>query len=146
MKKVVTVVMMLIGISLFAQEPQEGKKPKFTTEQQANIRLKKLTLDLDLSDAQARQLQPIVLEQAKKRSAMQASRKAMKAKGEKPSADQRYEMIMAHLDEQIALNKRVKKILNEQQYEQWKKMQKRKGKHHRGHKKPMHKGKKMERK
>jgi len=143
MKKVLAVVMVLVGMSTFAQKPA-GEGEKFTTEQRVNLRLKKLTLALDLTDAQARQLKPIVQEQAEKRKAKQEMRKAMQASGKKPSTDVRYEMQMARLDEQIALNKKVKSILNEQQYEQWKKMQLRKhhGKHRKG-KKGAHKGKMM---
>jgi thioesterase domain-containing protein len=141
MKKVVAVVMVLIGMSSFAQKPA-GEGEKFTTAQRVNLRLKKLTLTLDLTDAQARQLKPIVQEQAEKRKAKQEMRKAMQASGKKPTADARYEMQMARLDEQIALNKKVKSILNEKQYEQWKKSQMHRKHGKRGkHKKGAHKGK-----
>jgi archaellin len=143
MKKVAAVVVMvLIGMSSFAQKPvKEGEK--FTTEQRVNLRLKKLTLALDLTDAQARQLKPIVQEQAEKRKVKQEKRKTMQASGKKPSADARYEMQMIRLDEQIALNKKVKNILNEKQYEQWKKMQmhRKHGKHKKGALKGKMKGK-----
>ena len=58
----------------------------------------------------------------------------MKEKGEKPTADQKYEMKNKMLDEQMAMKSRVQKILTPAQYEKWEKMKQNKKKEYK-HKK-----------
>ncbi len=124
MKKSIVVLSMFFGLIIFAQKGNEMEKVNFTIEQQVTIKIKKLNVALDLTKSQENQLYPIVLEQVNKRKLQQEARKARKGTGVKMTNDERYQNIIAGLDAKIALNNKVKSILDENQYEQWKQMQK----------------------
>ncbi|MCK5638672.1 MAG: hypothetical protein KAH67_08170, partial [Flavobacteriaceae bacterium] len=53
---------------------------------------------------------------------------SMKENETKPTSDERFKMMNDMLDAKLAHQKEMKKILNESQYEVWKKMQKNKSK------------------
>ena len=78
-----------------------------------------MTLDLDLDAQQQKEVKTIFLEQAKKREAKMAEMKAKREKGEKPSADERFEMKNEMLDNQIEMKAKMKKILKPEQYKKW---------------------------
>ena len=78
-----------------------------------------MTLDLDLDAQQQKEVKTILLEQAKKREAKMAEMKAKREKGEKPSADERFEMKNEMLDNQIEMKAKMKKILKPEQYKKW---------------------------
>lgn len=129
MKKLIAVAVLLVGMTSFAQEKisKENRKAemeKLTPEQREQLHLKELTLELDLTAAQQKEMAKIIAEQGTKREAMKAE---MKAKGEgdkKLTADERFVMKNKMLDEKIAMKERVKKILTPEQVEKWEKMKK----------------------
>jgi periplasmic protein CpxP/Spy len=118
MKKVLVAVLLVVGLTTFAQEKNE-KREKLTPEQQTELHLKKMTLDLDLSDSQKKEMKVLLLEQAKKREAKMTEMKSHKEKGEKPTTDERYAMKNKMLDEQIAMKGKMKKILTPEQMKKW---------------------------
>jgi hypothetical protein len=82
-----------------------------------------MTLELDLDAKQQKELKAILLEQAQKREWKIAEIKAKREKGEKLSADERFEMKNKMLDNQIEHKAQMKKILNEEQFKKWEEKQ-----------------------
>lgn len=127
MKKLFVVAILLIGLTNFAQEKKSGnqknQKEQMTPEQRNQLQLKQMTLNLDLNETQQKEMAVLINEMSTKREAQKASMKAMKEKGEKPTADQKFEMKNKMLDEKIAMKSRVQKILTPKQFEKWEQMQ-----------------------
>ncbi|WP_411032389.1 hypothetical protein [Spongiimicrobium sp. 3-5] len=142
MKKVVLVVMLCVGVTALAQK-EKGREhhrnafKDMSPEQVATLHTKKMTLALDLNETQQQQIQQLNLENAISRKAKIEERKALKEKNEnqKPTTDERFEMLNLRLDDKIAHQQKVKQILSEKQYDQWKRMQHKKGMRHKGLKK-----------
>ncbi|MGK4567136.1 hypothetical protein [Flavobacterium sp. 3HN19-14] len=93
---------------------------KFTPEQRNELRLKTLTLKLDLNASQQKEMGKIVAEMDAKREAMKAEREANKDK--KLTSDEVFARKNKMLDEKIAMKERLKKILNAGQLEKFEKM------------------------
>jgi len=122
MKKIILVVLLMVGTIIVAQERnkrQQGERTPFTSEQKSQLMLKKMTLELDLNDSQQKEFKTIIAEKMAKRDAMKKEMQANKEKGVRPTSDERFAMSMKMLDEQIATKKRMEKILNPKQYEKW---------------------------
>lgn len=132
--------MMILLLAGFTATAQKGERTHrdamkdLTPEQVATLRTKKMTLALDLTEAQQKQIKVIQLENAEMHKAKMEERKASKEDGEakKPTSEERYAMANARLDHQIAQKAEMKKILSEEQYTQWQQMQHRKGRHRNG--------------
>ncbi|WP_157485871.1 hypothetical protein [Flavobacterium soli] len=132
MKKMIAVALLLVGMTGFAQEKisMEDKKSKrvameqMTPEQKNQLHLKKLTLELDLSASQQKEMATIIAEQQTKREAQKAQFIAQKKADKKLTSDEIFVMKNKKLDEQIAMKERVKKILSPEQFEKWEKMKK----------------------
>jgi len=131
MKKIVALLVLAVGFTITtqAQRGERSKHEKLTVEQQTELAVKKMTLKLDLTSAQQRQIKPLIAEKIAKRKEMHAKRKAMKESGdkrEKLSANERYAKKSKMLDAQIAFKSDMKRILNEKQLEKFEKMSARK--------------------
>ncbi|WP_374399548.1 hypothetical protein [Flavobacterium sp.] len=118
MKKLILAIALVMTTLTFAQDRKQGRE-KLTPEQQSELHVKKMTLDLDLDAQQQKEVKTIFLEQAKKREAKMAEMKAKREKGEKPSADERFEMKNEMLDNQIEMKAKMKKILKPEQFKKW---------------------------
>ena len=124
MKKLCILFVFLITIGAFSQRKHHDK-PEFTAEQKTQLMVKKMTLALKLSDKQASQISPIIMDQLKEREAKKGEhqkRKENKEHAEKLSKDEMFKKAMAHLDKRIKLNGQMEKILTEEQYNKWEKM------------------------
>ena len=128
MKNVVLTTVLLLNLTCFAQvekpkmEERKAKVEKlesFTPEQQAELQLKKMTLDLSLDTKQQEQLKKVLLNQAKKRETTRNEIKSRKEKGENLSKDERFAMKSKMLDEKLALKEEMKKILTADQFKKW---------------------------
>jgi hypothetical protein len=131
MKKLIVLVVLMAGISAMAQKPERergnrGAMGDMTPEQIATLQTKKMTLALDLTDAQQEQIQRLNLENATARAAKMEEMKAKKESGEakKLTSEERYAMQTARLDHQIVQKEKMKEILNTEQYGKWEKMKK----------------------
>ena len=128
MKKLIFAVMMLSGVLLTAQHEghrkQRGQMKDMTPEQVATLKTKQLTLALDLSQAQQKEIQKLNLEQAQLRQAKRSAREEEKSGETKtqPNKEERYEQHVARLDQMIAHKAKMKSVLNAEQYEKWEKM------------------------
>lgn len=136
MKKLVIVALLLSGMTALAQkEEMKGRQHSMkdlNPEQIATLQTKKMTLALDLTEAQQTKLKSVFMANATERKAKMEARKAQKESGKKLTSDEKYTMHNERLDHQIAQKKKMKELLNEEQYAKWEKMQHRKGKHSKG--------------
>lgn len=136
----------LVTSSTFAQKPEHRDQGKhhnqkelmkdLTAEEIAQLKTKRMTLQLDLTETQQSKMLALNLDLAKVHKARMAEREKNKDdKKSKPSKEERLEKMNEKLDQQIATKKRIKSILNEQQFEKWERMmaQKKQGrKQHQG--------------
>lgn len=126
MKKVAVIVILMLGFTLTTQAQKKQKFEKLSLEQRTELRIKQMTLALDLTPTQANQIKPLIAEQVKERKEMRKKHKELRKSDKKPTADERYAMKMAKLDKQIAFKNKMKQVLNEKQYEKFEKTIKRK--------------------
>ncbi|GAB1858112.1 hypothetical protein MHTCC0001_29490 [Flavobacteriaceae bacterium MHTCC 0001] len=126
MKKIAVIVMAILAVQMVsAQQKNKGKWGKdLTAEEVANLKTKKMTLALDLTETQQNKVYNLNLENAKLRKAHMEERKAKKESGEanKPSKEERLAMMNKMLDHKIAIKAEMKDILNDEQYAKWEKM------------------------
>lgn len=126
------VALVFAGLQMNAQDKKrdkirEGRQDRMammndlSAEEMANLKTKKMTLHLDLTSAQQEKVKAIVLEESQMRKAKMLEMKSKKDAGtlQKPSKEQRLEMMNARLDKQIAMKAKMKDILNEEQYARW---------------------------
>ena len=136
MKKLIVIAIALISLQGIAQERRgdhrkSDRKERSQTlkdlkpEEAATLQTKKMTLHLDLSDAQQKEIYKMNLANAKERQAKMEAAKKMKESGEKPSKENRYSLMNERLDKQIAQKKQLKSILTEEQFEKLEKGSKR---------------------
>ena len=116
-------VLMMAMVGITYAQPQKGErtKRKISAEQIAELKVKQMTLSLDLNKSQQTKVQRLIADGMKERQAFAEDRKAKRAKGEKPSEDEIFKIKSAQLDKKIAHQNEMKSILNEAQYESWKK-------------------------
>lgn len=125
MKSLVYIAIFLFSLTAFAQKPKtKPMKPRFNTEQQAELNSKRMVLALDLNEKQQKQVKALELAKAKEREAHRKQREARQKSGEKPSQDELFEMQSKRLDAQIAHQKEMKKILTEEQFVKWQEINK----------------------
>lgn len=126
------VALVFAGLQMNAQDKKrdqirEGRQDRMammndlSAEEMANLKTKKMTLHLDLTSAQQEKVKAIVLEESQMRKAKMLEMKSKKDAGtlQKPSKEQRLEMMNERLDKQIAMKAKMKDILNEEQYARW---------------------------
>jgi len=122
MKKILVFALLVTGMVTSAQNRLESKsenKERLTVEQQTELRVKKMTLDLDLNAKQQKEVTALYLEEAKNREAKKQLFLEKLNKGEKLSADEKFEMRNQQLESQIEFKKKLKAILTDKQLEKW---------------------------
>jgi len=126
MKKLIVAALLIVGMTSFAQENDRMQKrermEKLTPEQRDQLQLKKLTLDLNLSAEQQKEMARIIADRSAKREAMVTERKLQKDKGVTPTADDRFKKENERLDYQAAETAKLKKLLTEEQFTKWEKI------------------------
>ncbi|MBT8395092.1 MAG: hypothetical protein HKO81_08535 [Flavobacteriaceae bacterium] len=139
MKKMILIVLALVSVQVSAQDrgpdqrrgnrmDKELRMSDLTAEEMAQLQTKKMVLHLDLSESQQKQIEKLNLESAKGRKAKMEARQAKmkEGKGEKPNKEERLKIMNEKLDNQIEMKQKMKKILNDEQFEKWAKNQGRK--------------------
>lgn len=128
MKQFASILVLVFAFTLSAQaqKKRNEKRPELSIEQQTNLAIKQMTLTLDLSEKQQNQITPIMTAQAASKKNAMEKRREMRKNKTKPTADEIYEMKSKFLDNQIAFKNSMKEILNEEQFEKFQKMAKRK--------------------
>lgn len=135
MKKLMMIMIILASVTLTAQRGSRSGNDRMsknlTAEQTATLQTKKMTLALALDENQSSKVYDLMLQEAKERKAKKAERKNNKEKT-RPTKEERYAKVNKHLDDQIAMQNKMKKILTEEQFAKFEKtkMNRRmKGKH-----------------
>jgi hypothetical protein len=128
-KTLVAVALLTSAVAFAQKDGHRGQRGEFhkdlSVEQLATLQTKKMTLALDLSEKQQQEILEFNIANVEFRKAKLAERETRRASEERsrPSADERYAMENAKLDHMIAQQQELKKILNDEQFDQWKKMQ-----------------------
>lgn len=126
MKKTAGIILVaLISLSTFAQEPQrKQKRHDFTADQMAEIQTKKMTLQLDLTADQQDKILEINKKNAVERKQKMEERKALKQSEKELSSEEMFTKKSARIDNMIAHKAEMKKILNDEQFAKWEKTKK----------------------
>lgn len=122
MPKLITMKKLCIAAFLFAAlavNAQEKARQTLTPEQRTELQVKKMTLDLDLNEKQQKELSAVMLDQNKRLEQQRVARANQKADLEKLSKEERFKRKNEALDEQIAFKKKMKEILNAEQFSKW---------------------------
>lgn len=126
MKTAILIAALFVTSLLAAQNNQtkheKGQKTKPTPEQRAEIISKELTLALDLNDKQAQEVKALEEKMVEKRFAKMEEMKKMKDQNAKPTNEERLKRKNEMLDDEIAHQNEMKKILSNEQYAKWKQM------------------------
>jgi len=145
MKKVLMICLLLVSISLQAQPQGQSsiehriavreKIKELSPQQRAELKTKKMVLDLDLTKAQQSEIQKLNLEIEIGREKM----KPQKKKLDEISVNEFFDRTSKMLDNKIATKKWLQSILTEEQFEKFQKSKERKARERRhefGRKKP----------
>lgn len=131
MKKLFLIALAFVTLQVSAQHMRDGHKKSdrmerindYTPEQIAELQTKKMTLHLDLNEAQQQKIMALNLENAQERKERMVARKQQKEnKSQEISKEDRLKMKNAMLDKQINMKKKMKAILDEKQYAKWEEM------------------------
>ena len=125
MKNLCIIIMVLIGVSSFAQQKENHRRlmkeragMNMTAEEKAILKSKQLTLALDLTERQQEEFQKLYVDRAedkvKRRKEMKEAVEDSKLKAEA------FEKMNTRLDKEIAFQQSIQKILNKEQYMLWK--------------------------
>jgi len=122
MKKLSLFLIMLISISALSQQKSQSHKAEManmSAEETATLQTKKLTLLLDLDQAQQLEIKKLYQEKAEVRKTLMAERKKKGAEDTEKLKENRFERKNAHLDRELAHQEKMKQILNEEQFKKW---------------------------
>jgi DNA-binding helix-hairpin-helix protein with protein kinase domain len=118
---------MTFMLTMMCATAQQGQRPMkdVTPEQLATVKSQELTLALDLSDKQQQEVKLLLLEESKERMQQRLTREERR----KLTAEQKMELKEQRLNQQIAMKRSMKEILDDEQYTRFEKMMvRRKGK------------------
>ena len=127
MTRIVCLLALFICFSLTinAQKKQFLKNKKsLTTEQLTTLKVKKMTLVLELSEIQQNKLTPVIKELISERSAQLDKKRELKNDVKKINPNERYQMANKILDRKIMFQKEMRTILNEEQFKKFKTLEK----------------------
>ena len=127
MARIVSLLALFICFSLTinAQKKQFFKNKKsLTTEQLTTLKVKKMTLELELSEIQQNKLTPVIKELISERSAQLDKKRELKNDVKKINPNERFQMANKILDRKIMFQKEMRTILNEEQFKKFKTLEK----------------------
>ncbi|WP_432673003.1 hypothetical protein [Flavobacterium sp. SM2513] len=127
MKKLIVVALLSLTISGMAQDKKKRmneERPEFTAQQQNELQVKKLTLELDLTAKQQKEISEIIAKQQEKREAAKTALKNKKEDSKKLTPDEKFVLKRNMLDNKIAQKEQMKKVLTAEQLEKWEKISK----------------------
>ena len=127
MARIVSLLALFVCFSLTinAQKKQFFKnKKRLTTEQLTTLKVKKMTLELELSEIQQNKLTPVIKELISERSAQLEKKRELKNEVKKINPNERYQMANKILDRKIMFQKEMRTILNEEQFKKFKTLEK----------------------
>jgi protein CpxP len=124
MKKLIFTLALITSLSFagIAQEKVSEKREateKLSVEQRNALQLKEMTLNLDLTVSQQKEIAPIIAEQTTKMEAKRSEMKARKENKKTLTANEKFDLKNKSLDNQIEVKAKMKKILNADQMQKW---------------------------
>ena len=129
MARIVSLLALFICFSLTinAQKKQFFKNKKsLTTEQLTTLKVKKITLELELTEVQQNKLTPVIAKLISERVIEVNRMRESKNKVNNIDASNRYQMANRILDRKIMFQKEMRTILNEEQFKKFKTLEKKK--------------------
>ncbi|MDB2413793.1 hypothetical protein N9W32_02770 [Flavobacteriaceae bacterium] len=127
MVRIVSLLALFISFSLTtnAQKKQLLKhKKRLTTEQLTTLKVKKMTLELELSEVQQKKLTPVITKLISERKIEADRMRESKNELKNIDASNRYQMANKILDRKIMFQKEMRTILNEEQFKKFKRLEK----------------------
>ncbi len=127
MVRIVGLLALFISFSLTtnAQKKQLFKhKKRLTTEQLTTLKVKKMTLELELSEVQQKKLTPVITKLISERKIEADRMRESKNELKNIDASNRYQMANKILDRKIMFQKEMRTILNEEQFKKFKRLEK----------------------
>lgn len=118
MKKLIPILLLVFAFTLNTQSQRKERKVS------VDKMLKKMTKDLNLTEAQQSKIKPLLEAQIADRKALNKKRKAMKEAGEKPSREERMKMRKERMKSETAMNTKMATILNKDQLVKFKELAK----------------------
>jgi len=120
MKKIMIILLVTFSVGMYAQKEKSRQTftKDFSPEQQAILKTKKMALDFELNETQQNQMLELNKQWMAEREKNMAARKDLNP--EEMSATDRFNMMNSKLDAQLSHQKQMKKVLNSEQYEMWK--------------------------
>ena len=123
MKKLCIIAIAFITLQATAQDQKpaltkskvERMKSEMSPEDMAQIQTKKMTLELDLNESQQKQVNAVLLEEAKVRAEKKEAYNKIKDDADAKASitkEDRVKMMNERLDSQIAMKAKMKEILN----------------------------------
>lgn len=116
MKTWILAVVIMMGITVNAQTKKEHKEA-LTPEQKVELRVKKLTLALDLNSKQQKEMKVLLLSKETERQQVIEKLKLDNKAKKELTADERFAMKNNALDKKIEMKEEMKKILTKEQIE-----------------------------
>ena len=127
MVRIVSLLALFISFSLTinAQKKELFKnKKRLTTEQLTTLKVKKMTLELELSEVQQKKLTPVITKLISERKIEADRMRESKNEVKNIDASNRYQMANKILDRKIMFQKEMRTILNEEQFKKFKRLEK----------------------
>ena len=127
MVRIVSLLALFISFSLTtnAQKKELFKnKKRLTTKQLTTLKVKKMTLELELSEVQQKKLTPFITKQISERKIEADRMRESKNEIKNIDASNRYQMANKILDRKIIFQKEMRTILNEEQFKKFKRLEK----------------------
>lgn len=123
MRKLASILLLTLCTTMvFGQEQQQIRKgANFSAEQIAELQTKKMAIALELTQDQQEQIFVLNKRKAALRKEKITELKALKAENKTLSNEALFNLKKTRLDAQLAHQLEMKEILNEKQYENWKK-------------------------
>ena len=124
MKKLSVILILALGMvfNTNAQQRKMKRKPNFTPEQKVELAVKKMTLALDLSARQQKQVAPLLKAQITEREAHRKQQMENRKSGKRPTSKELFAMQNKRLDDQIAFKNQMKEILDKDQFQRFEKV------------------------
>ncbi|MDB4198848.1 hypothetical protein N9752_00770 [Polaribacter sp.] len=131
-------ILVLIFVFTFSIQAQKKRdyKQQLSINQQTSLKVKQMTLVLDLSDKQQQQVTPLLRAEIAFKRAVMEKRKEARVEKKRPTSDEIYLIKSQLLDNKITMKRSMKDILNTTQFKTFQKihkqrMKKKKGKEQR---------------
>lgn len=120
MKKLFVVALLVVSLTTFAQEKEKkGDRKNMSPEERTEMRVEKMTKELDLNETQQKQVKELLASQKENREEFIEKRKEIKETAEKATKEQRAEMKAKMEENKEAIKSKMKTILTDEQYKKW---------------------------